>query len=51
MHLIGNTAHAVTCAIGIAWHGGEIGVERGTNGEIEDRSAVFGAKDDLGEEE
>ena len=51
MHMIGNTAYAVTCATGIAWHGGQIGVERGTNGRIEDRSAVFGAKDGLGEEE
>ena len=51
MYMIRDASGTVTFAIGIAGYGGEIGVERGTNGGIEDGSTVFGAEDNVDEKE
>ena len=51
MHMICDTADTVAFAISVAGDGGEVGVERGTNGCIEDECAVFGTEDEVDEEE
>jgi hypothetical protein len=50
MDMIGDAADTVTFAIGIASDGGEVGVERRTNGGLKDGRPVFGAEDDVDEE-
>ncbi len=49
--MIRDTTGAVAFATGVAGDRGEVGVERGTNGGVEDGCAVFGAEDDVDEEE
>ena len=51
MHMIGDTPDTVAFAIRVARDRGEVGVERGTNRGIKNGRAVFGAEDDVNEEE
>ena len=51
MHMIRDTADAVTFATGITRHGGKIGVERGAYRGIKIGLTVFGAKDNMDEDE
>jgi hypothetical protein len=51
MHMIRDAANAVTFAIGISSDRGKVRMERGTDGGIKDGSAVFGAKDNVDEQE
>jgi hypothetical protein len=44
MDVISWTSHAIAFAAGVSGYRGEVGVKRGSNGRIEDRCAVFGAK-------
>ena len=51
MHMIRDTAYAVTFAISITRHGGKIGEERRADRGIKGRRAVFGAEDNVDEQE
>ena len=49
--MIRDAADTVTFAISVSGDRSEISMERGTDGGIEDGRAVFGAKDNVDEEE
>jgi hypothetical protein len=51
VNMVGGAADPVTVTSGVARDNGKIGIERGTNGIIEDRPAVLRAEDHMDEKE
>jgi hypothetical protein len=50
VHMVGDASYPIAFATGIAGYGGEIGVESRAHRNIQGRSAIFGAEDDVDKE-